>query len=554
MIVELSVENIALLAQCAIQPGARFTALTGETGAGKSLIVDALALALGGRADSELIRTGSSKATVALTIDLNGNAPALARAHESGFEPEEGLLYIHREISVEGRSTSRINGRMAPVSTLRQIGEWLVDMHGQHEHQALLHPQSHLRYLDAFIGEEAAQSKEQIAQWVQERSELAAQLHQLRSNRREIEQRIDMLRFQIQEIEAIDPKLDERIQLESEFERAQNAERLQEAVMGSLASLRDDEASALDAIGSVEKQLETVAQGDADLMRALEMIVSGRMAIEEGVAELRRYGELIEGSADRIDEIVARLDAVRKLLRKYGETEALVLEYADDARQQLAALEGDESSDTVLESRLSELDDRLREAARELTAIRKRASKSFADAVNHEIQELAIERGRLIVEMTAQPIDATGGDAVQFLFSANQGEAERPLSKVASGGELSRIMLAFKVVLAGRGGMPTLVFDEIDAGLSGRAAAVVARKLEQIAQNYQVIAISHLPQIAGRADTHFKIEKGEEEGRTVTDIRLLEGEERVEEIARLLAGERIGDSALANARDFLTLR
>jgi DNA repair protein RecN (Recombination protein N) len=553
MIVELTVENIAIVERAQVRLGPGFTALTGETGAGKSLIVDALELALGARADAGLVRSGAARATVSLTADLTASKSAQDLCADLGVELEAGLLFIQRELAAEGRSTCRLGGRLAPVATLRQIGAALADLHGQHEHQSLLDPARHAGYLDAWIGAPAAEAAARVSEAYAWAATLRERLRLLRSQRRDREQRLDLLRFQIAEIEAVSPQAGEYEEAQARLSRLQNAERLAQAAFGALNALSDTEGSAHEALGAALKDLASAERLDARIAAALEPLRQAEVFLDEGVRELRAYAEGIGASPEALEQAAARLDGLRRLRRKYGEDEAAVVAFLKDARDQLDALEDPAAGEEALVPLLSGAEEALFEAARALSELRRDRAREFASLVQSQLRELAMERARFEVAFRPREIDAAGADDVEFFFSANAGEAPRALGRIASGGEISRVMLAIKVVLAGRAGVPTLVFDEVEAGLGGRAAAVVARKLEELAQHAQVIVISHLPQIAGRATTHFRIEKATESGRAVTRVRALEGEDRVEEIARMLAGERVGASALANARELLRI-
>lgn len=553
MLLELSVENIAIIDRAQLSLGPGFTALTGETGAGKSLLVDAIELVLGARADSELVRAGATRGTVAATFDLSCRPDLQELCRNLGVEPEGGYLYLQREVLAEGRSSCRIAGRLVPLSTMRQIGAALVDLHGQHEHQDLLDPASHVRYLDAWIGEPAAALLAQVAERFAAVSEIERKLHSLRQDRRGREQRIDLLRFQIQEIESVDPTPDEMPELEARLSRLQHVERLAEVSAASLAQLVDEEGAALDRLGTSVRELESVARHDPEIEESLDAIRSAFYALQEGTRMLRAYADRLEADPEGLEATASRIDSLKRLRRKYGDDEAAILAFYERAKLELEDLDDSESTESDLQERLEALRVELQKSADALTELRREKAAAFAEEVQAQIRELAMERAVFTVSLNARPIDAAGADDVVFLFSANAGEPPRPLDRIASGGEISRVMLAMKSVLAGTAGVPTLIFDEVDTGLGGRAAAVVARKLEALGSHYQVVVISHLPQIASRASSHFRIEKGEEAGRVTTRIVPLANAERVHEIARMIAGEQVGDSAVAHAREMLGL-
>lgn len=551
MIVELSVENVAIIERSQLRFGPGFTVLTGETGAGKSLLIDAIELVLGERADSDLVRSGAARAVVAAVFDFSNHADLRVLAAEQGLDLEDGLLYVQREVSAEGRSNCRVGGKLTPVAALKKLGQRLVDLHGQHDHQSLLHPDRHGEFLDGWIGDPIPELKQQVAGAYRAWSEAKQDLAALQRGLREREQRIDMLRFQVDEIRQAEPLVGEFEEQETRLSRLQHSEKLAEAVYGALDQLAEQERCALDLAGGSLRRLESVQRFDPDLEPIAETVRSAWVGLDEAIRSLRAYGDRLEVEPGLLEATAERLDLLRRLRRKYGEDEAAVLEFLAEAERELELLTDHEQSIEKLEKEASAAEERLRAAAGALTAARRARAGEFAERVAEQLHDLAMEKARFEVRIGERPVDADGADAIEFFFSANPGEPERPLAKIASGGEVSRVMLAIKTALAGRAGVPTLIFDEVDAGLSGRAAAVVARKLEALAEHYQVLAISHLPQIASRATTHFRIEKQERDGRVLTHVRGLDGVERVEEIARMLAGEDVSESALANARDLL---
>jgi DNA repair protein RecN (Recombination protein N) len=549
MILELHVSNLAIIEGAQLELGPGFTVLTGETGAGKSLLVDAINLALGERADADLVRRGASRATVAAVVRVE--ADLAAACEEAGFPAEDGRLYLQREVLAEGRSQVRINGRLAPVGTLRSLGKLLVDLHGQHDHQALLDPLTHVRYLDEWIGPEAVALREEVVERYRAFAEAKAQLEAVRRGQREREQRLDLLRFQVREIEEADPRSGEFDQLESDLARLRNLERLQQAASHALDSLSEAEVNAYDLVADSHRQLADVLRFDPDLGEAADLLQEAQVRLQEAARALRGYLEDLESDPGALEAVAARLDLLKRLRRKYGEDEDAILAFLHEARQELERLEGGGRSEEELEAQMTSAQAALEESAARLSELRREAAPRFSAEVAAHLTDLDLPRAVLEVRIEPKPIDAEGGDAVQFLVSANLGEPPKPLAKIASGGEVSRVMLALKTALAGKAGVPTLIFDEVDSGLSGRAAAKVAAKMRELAAQYQILAITHLPQIASRAHVHFRIEKRERGGRVETVVRKLEGEERVEEVARLVAGEKLTEAALANARQLL---
>lgn len=553
MIAEICVENLAIIERATLHLGAGLTVLTGETGAGKSLLIDAIELALGERADTDLIRTGASKATVAVVFDLN-KQPGLANwCRDEGYELDDGSLFVDRSVVVEGRSRCRVGGIPVPVSALKPIGAQLIDLHGQHDHQSLLDPSTHVSFLDQWIGAPAQVALSECAQLASEVVLLRERLRALRAGMRDREHRLDLLRFQVNEIESVGPKPGEYEELEAQLSRLKHAEKLAKAAFGALESLVDAENCASDQLGDSIRMLEEVSRFDESLAAIIEPLQDALIQLNEGTHSLRSYADGLESDPSMLDEIAGRLDSLKRLRRKYGESEEAVLAFLETATTELDVLMDSEANEEEWEARLSEAETKLRESAQRLTAIRKGKADEFANLVVTQLKDLAMEKARFEVAFADRQPDAQGADVIEFLFSANAGELPRPLAKIASGGEISRVMLSIKTALAGKAGVPTLIFDEVDSGLGGRVAATVGRKMQELAEHYQVVAISHLPQIASRASTHFRIEKRESGGRVATAIRKLEGEERVEEIARMLAGEQITESALANARELLGL-
>lgn len=553
MIVELTVENLAIIERSQLSLGSGFTVLTGETGAGKSLLIDAIELALGERADSDLVRTGTAKASVSVVLNLGQAPQALAKCEELGLELEDGLLYLQREVAAEGRSQSRIGGKLTPASVLKQVGQVFVDLHGQHAHQTLLDPAQHLGYLDSWIGRPAQDLLANIHVAHEQTQAVRKRLEALRAGIRDREHRLDLLRFQVREIEAVRPRAGEMDELETQLSRLKHVEKLATSAYAALQALGEREDCAVDQLGVATKSLEDAIRFDPSLEAITAPLNEAFILLEEATHSLRNYAESLESDPASLDEVALRIDALKRLRRKYGETEEKVLEFLEGAASQLALLEDSEGTEADLEAQVAESEKQLASIAKELTHLRQERAHEFSRLVQEQLRDLAMDRAIFQVSFKPKPVDADGGDAVEFFFSANAGEIPRPLAKIASGGEISRVMLAIKTALAGKAGVPTLIFDEVDAGLGGRAAATMGRKLEELAQHYQVLVISHSPQIAARAGEHFRIEKIESAGRVIAHVRHLTGAERVEEIARMLAGEAITDSALANAREMLAL-
>ncbi len=505
MIVELSVENLAIIERATLSFGPGFTVLTGETGAGKSLLIDAIELALGERADTELVRAGATRAAVSLTIDLSSNSALRDTCTELGIMLEDNLLFIQREVFAEGRSQCRVGGRLTPVGGLRQLGALLVDLHGQHDHQSLFDADRHIDFLDEWIGTPLVEPLRAVSSKFSERAESVRSLNDLRSGMREREHRLDLLRFQVNEIESVDPKLEEFEAVSSSLQKARHAEKLAQTVSGALQALAEQEGSAQDVVGDSVRSLEDALRLDSGIESVLTPLQSAYADLGEAIHSLRDYAGSLEIDPEQLEVLEERIESLRKLRRKYGEDEEAVLSFLEQARQSLDLLEEAESNEEALAQRVAALGRELGEACTAITTLRTDGALKFAAGVQEQLRQLDMERA--IFQVSLLPVEPTssGADRVEFFFSANAGEPPRPLSKIASGGEVSRVMLAIKAASSGRAGVPTLIFDEVDAGLGGRAAAVVAKKLEELAVNNQVLVISHLAQIASRAGTHFRI-------------------------------------------------
>ncbi|MFN7018585.1 MAG: DNA repair protein RecN [Fimbriimonadales bacterium] len=549
MLHALHIENLAIIDRLEVHFEAGLNALTGETGAGKSILVDALNLALGERADPTLIRAGADKLRVNAVFELPDDPELRALLDELGVEPEEGLLYLSREVHAGGRSGARINGQPVPLSTVQAIGERLVDLHGQHEHQSLLNPSRHLEFLDRWLGEPALSLRAQTREAVLALRQAEQELQELTERAREREQRLDLYRFQLEEIRAANLQVGEDALLETEARRLTHAEKLIALVGGAYDALMQEN-GAYDLAAYASRSLGEIARIDPSVAEWGDMLESALAHMEEVAHNLRAYAEQIEYDPARLEEVIARLELIKRLKRKYGDTIEAVLQYAEEAESNLHALETQTERREALEAQVAELQARAANLCEQLSALRKAGAQRFAQAVQAILRELAMERAEFRVEVRPKPMDTRGADSIEFLFSANPGEPPRPLSKIASGGEMSRVMLALKTALADAAPVPTLVFDEIDAGLGGRTAHAVGEKLAELAQHCQILCITHLPQIASRATHHLAIEKHTVGDATRVQIRALEGEARIQEIARMLTGEPT-EIALQHAQELL---
>ena len=563
MLVELHVTNFALIDHLDLSFGAGLNILTGETGAGKSIIIDALGLALGERAGHDLVRTGAGKATVEAVFDLS-NAPAEMRQKladagltdgEDGEEDGDTMLVTRELATTGGKSSCRINGRLMPVAMLKEIAEGLVDVHGQHEHQSLLAADRHIDILDNWGGKEALHLRQQVAELASEANALKREREKLRTDARERARMLDLYRFQQEELTQADLRPDEEDELAADRTRLGSSEKLSAAAAEAYAALSGGErggGGALDALNSALASVEHAADLDDNLAPLTEILQNAVVYAEDAARGLRVYQESVESNPERLEEIESRLDLIRTLKRKYGETVAEIIAYAADLNAKLDELENSEAREDALTQGIAAAEAKLIAAAAKLTGVRRKAAVKFASGITRELTDLGMAATKFEVSLEPQAVTGKGADKIEFLLSPNPGEPLRPLAKIASGGEMSRIMLAMKSVLAKSGTIPTMIFDEIDVGVGGRTAQTIGDKLEALAKDAQVLCITHLPQIASRAATHFFIEKQVQDGRTTVSVAPLDSEGRIDEIARMLGGSRRSEAVVQHAREMLS--
>lgn len=565
MLTELRIQNFAIIDRLAIQFGRGLNLLTGETGAGKSIVVDALAALLGGRISVEMIRSGEEEAVIEGRFDLRDSPGAAERIAAMGIDVEGEEVVLVREIAAGGRSRGYINGRAATVGMLREVGSELVEIHGQHEGQRLLLPSTHLDFLDGYGGQEVLALRARVEALHREWQEIRRELESLRLGERERARRLDLLSFQLQEIDAARLEPNEEEELRLLYTRLLHAERLSRLVLEAYGRLYEGDGNA--AVDSVARALASLREGtslDPSLNRYVQAVEEIRQNIVELARELRQYADSVETDPDRLAAVAERLELLRTLKRKYGETVEEILRYREEISHELSTLARSDERVAELEARLEEVEGNLREACLALSQRRRELIRELEAEVVAELSSLEMPRAtfRVHMEQREDPhglflggrrvaVSGRGIDSVEFLLSANPGEPPRPLAKVASGGELSRIMLALRCILAEADAVPTLVFDEIDAGIGGRTGQVVGEKLYTLGTRRQVICVTHLPQIASMADTHFYVYKQVEGGRTRTLVKALEGGERIQEVARMLAGKRPSPIALEHAEEMV---
>jgi DNA repair protein RecN (Recombination protein N) len=546
MLKELRIKNLAIIDDLKIRFETGLNVLTGETGAGKSIIVDALGLALGERAQTGMIKSGKDEASVEAFFEVSGH-PML---REMGIISEDGIV-IRRNISSAGKSRAYINDSLVNIQSLSAIGKTLVDMHGQHEHQSLLSTDNQRTLLD-FYGKLHDKRAEVEAVFHKVQS-LKRELGKLKENVKERMQRIDLLSFQINEIDSASLKKGEKEALEEERVILFNLNKLNELVETAYTLLYASEGACTEQLASVISKLREMSAIDPNINETLGLLESAKPLLEDGALSLRGFKEKYDLDPKRLEAIEERLETIKKLEKKYGDGADSIINYRDEAEKELSNLKHSDEEIDTLECRLREKEEELMDAAVNLSEKRKQAAKDISKAAEKILKELAFEKAEFRVDVTASPLSSTGIDTIEFLFSANPGEPLKPLARVASGGELSRIMLALKNILADVDSIPVLIFDEVDAGIGGRTAESVGMKLKRLSKAHQVICITHLPQIASAADFHIMTEKSQKKDSTSVKIKELTPDERMAEIARMLSG-KITEVSLKHAGELLDRR
>jgi DNA repair protein RecN (Recombination protein N) len=552
MLVELHIRDFALVDELAFELGAGFSVLTGETGAGKSIIVDALGTALGERTGTEVIRTGAEKCLVEAVFDVSDCPAVLSAAAEYGFEIEDNALIVSREIARSGRSQARVNGRPATAAALRSITSLLVDVHGQHEHQSLLLVSIHVDILDTWIGTKAADLRQQTEGLYSQLQAVRHEQDRLQTDERDRARLLDLYQFQLTEIESARLEEGEDESLAAERNRLANAEKLYSAASELHDALSGADGSAVDRLSAATRIADRIEALDPSMNTLAESLSAALINAQEAAAIVRGYIDEVEANPARLEQVDERLELIRVLKRKYGDTIGEVLTYATDLAGKLGDLSNADERSSVLSGQISELETQLAQVCAELTALRRHASGEFEKRVEAELADLAMEKTRFEVAIGSAEPGPTGADAVEFLISPNPGEHVKPLARIASGGEMSRIMLALKTVMA-RSQVPTMIFDEIDSGIGGRTAQVLGDKLATLARKCQVMCVTHLPQVASKAQNHYSVSKTVHNDRTRVRLSMLSGEDRVGELARMLGADETSDTAAQHAREMLSL-
>lgn len=552
MLATLRIKNLALVADLTLELAPGLNVITGETGAGKSIILGALNLVLGQRADRTLIRSGADSCSVEAVFEFGDTVrgvPTSDALAALGLEPcEGGQLILKRTFTTAGTNRQFVNGSPTSLSTLAALGDGLVDLHGPHDHQSLLQPARQLAILDAFGG--LGEARNAFAARIRQRDALDEARAALVVDEQTVAQQLDLLRFQIQEIEAARLREDEEAELEAEHRRAVHASRLLELTQSALGLLSEEDDAALGRLGGVGRLLHEMQRLDSTLAEAVQLQDQAMTTLRELESTLSRYLDGLEVDPGRLGELEARLNLLQTLKRKYGRTVADILVFGRSARERLTVLEGREAEAARLDAARVVLTAEIEAAGRDLTAARRQRIPKLARAVARELSALGFRQSQfdVVLNPLVQPT-TTGFDACEFQFTPNPGEPARPLRAIASSGELARVMLALKTVLADEDEVPVLVFDEVDANLGGEAATAVGLKLRQIARQHQVLCITHLAPVAAAGQSHYLVSKELRQGRTVTHVSPLDAAGRIEELTRMLGAS--SDAARRHAEELL---
>lgn len=557
MLKELSVRQFAIIDQLRIEFDRGFHVLTGETGAGKSILIDALGLIMGGRASAEYVRHGAKKAEIEALFELEMADPIWHLLEEWGVASDQDDLIIQREISHTGKSTCRINGRLVTVSMLKQIGPKLLNIAGQHEHHSLLDVEEHLAWLDEFAGEEVLTLREQYQEKYRQYRQVAKELAALNRNEAEIESQIDYYQFQSNEIASASLVEGEEEELRQERERLAHMEKLISNTSLAYELLQGD-GKGLDYVGQAMIEIEEIAKIDESMQPVSESIQSVYYQLEEMVRQLSAYRDTLEFDPERFHQVEERIHLIEQLKRKYGPSISEILAYQQEIEQKLEQLQSLDTSKEELMKQHVQLLQECQQLADEITQLRKKAAQRLEIQVEKELKELNM--GSTVFHVAFFPnhfreeqLDETGQDVIEFQIAPNPGEPLKPLHKIASGGELSRIMLALKCIFTDLQHVQTIVFDEVDTGVSGRTAQAIAERMALLARRNQILCVTHLPQVACMADLHYYIYKQEENGKTKAYVQKLAYEERTLELARMLGGVEVTEKTKQHAEEMLYL-
>ena len=550
MLLEISIKNFAIIEAISLNFEKGMTVLTGETGAGKSIIIDAMNMMLGARATTDVIRHGAPKAEIEGLFSVENSHALQMIFDEQGIELGDEII-IRREILQNGRSVSRVNGQMVNLSILRSIGQYLVDIHGQHDQEELMRPQLHIQMLDGFGDADFLELKQAYQTNFDAYRKMRKQLLEIKKNQEEHKARIEMLEFQMAEIESASLQPGEDLKLNQERDKLLNHKNIADTLTNAYTMLDNEEFSSLANVRSAMNDMESLEDYDVEYREISTSLSESYYVLEDVTKRLEDIIESLDFDGNRLMQIESRLDLIHAVSRKYGGNVDDVLMYFAKITEEYNLLTGNHLSSDDMEAELKKLEVSLVDLATKLASARHNLAQQLENEIQQELKDLYMEKARFQVQFTKGKFTREGNESVEFYISTNPGEDFKPLVKVASGGELSRLMLAIKSAFSRKEGKTSIVFDEVDTGVSGRVAQAIAQKIHKIGQNGQVLAISHLPQVIAIADYQFFIEKISNDHSTVSTVRLLTVEERVEEVAKMLAGENVTEAALSQARELL---
>ena len=550
MLLEISIKNFAIIEGISLNFEKGMTVLTGETGAGKSIIIDAMNMMLGARATTDVIRHGAPKAEIEGLFSIENSLALQEIFDEQGIDLGDEII-IRREILQNGRSVSRVNGQMVNLSVLRSIGQYLVDIHGQHDQEELMRPQLHIQMLDEFGDADFLELKQAYQTNFDAYRKMRKQLLEIKKNQEEHKARIEMLEFQMAEIESASLQPGEDLKLNQERDKLLNHKNIADTLTNAYTMLDNEEFSSLANVRSAMNDMESLEEYDVEYREISTSLSESYYVLEDVTKRLEDIIESLDFDGNRLMQIEIRLDLIHAITRKYGGNVDDVLMYFAKITEEYNLLTGNHLSSDDMEAELKKLEVSLVDLASKLASARHNLAQQLEIEIQQELKDLYMEKARFQVQFTKGKFTREGNESVEFYISTNPGEDFKPLVKVASGGELSRLMLAIKSAFSRKEGKTSIVFDEVDTGVSGRVAQAIAQKIHKIGQNGQVLAISHLPQVIAIADYQFFIEKISNDHSTVSTVRLLTVEERVEEVAKMLAGENVTEAALSQARELL---
>jgi DNA repair protein RecN (Recombination protein N) len=556
MLQEISITNFAIIPELRLSFHEGMTALTGETGAGKSIIIDALGLLAGGRGSSDYIRQGADKCIIEGLFELPEQEEFKVLMDELGLETDDSNLIVRRDMSLAGKNVCRVNGHIVTLANLRRIGRFLVDIQGQNEHQKLLQPEYHLHLLDEFGDAAFLKEKEAYRISYENYRELERKVRKIQSSEKSFVQRIDMLHFQQEEIAAAELQPGEEEQLLEERDKLSNYQKIVDSLAFGYAALNNEDQSSVDNVGAALSELQGIAHLDQEYEQIVENIQSAYYLLQDAVGDISRQIDHLELDENRLEEVNQRLELIRQLKRKYGDTIEAILDYYEEITKELAASDFSETQLENMQKELAAQQQKLEKQAKALHTKRLAIAQKLEQAILHELKGLYMENTEFEVrflEKEPHAFDRNGMDQVEFYITTNPGEPLKPLVKVASGGELSRVLLALKTIFSSTQELTSIIFDEVDTGVSGRVAQAIADKIVQISRNSQVLCITHLPQVAAVADYQYYIVKRIEEGRTKTTVTELKPADRTQEIARMLAGSEITPLTIEHAKELLKM-